>query len=56
MRNKIIAKLHDKNFLLIFMSLLLFTAVIIAKHMGLNIFSDDEIRYNRHFDGLFDII
>ena len=56
MRNKIIAKLHDKNFLLIFMSLLLFTAVIITKHMGLNIFSDDEIRYNRHFDGLFDII
>ena len=56
MVNKIKVKLHDKNFFLIFASFLLFTAIIIVKHMGLNIFSDDEIRYNRVIGNFFDIV
>lgn len=56
MVNKIKFKLHDKNFLLILASFLLFTAIIIVKHMGLNIFSDDEIRYNRVIGNFFDIV
>lgn len=55
MRDKITSKLN-KNIVLITLSLILFTSVIIVKHMGLDIFSDDEVRYNRNIGGLFDIL